>query len=468
MYWWTLRVFLCASLVTPAQGQVRPDAPGSGGPLTICSGLVPAPWPATLIERRLHLRRMEGARDACIAHAGFLSAYGALWLEEGEADQARVWLERSLMLDPDNLGAQADHALALSALGEPTALRELTAAWRRRIDVPDQLRRRLDLAIQPATSIQLPSARLGQQTSRTARAGRGEASLLVGYENNLAVSPRLSELTLTPPEGEVVLPVVSTPRKGAAVKADVSWQTAWAWSERDLVRSGLSVATRRAPGESATDWYQIQGAASYSRQWNGWAASIQTDLTWFGGSLTEPYGLIRSRLVLDHVGELCTQSVQVEWDERRQSRTKTADSLTTLAAWRLQCRPSLRRDWQWSLALRTGLDRPHDSGRPGGEQTSVGGVMRLEYRPSALTTIELSLGSVRLKDQEGYSSLLESNALRRQTQSFVSIELARAMDLTWVPGAEAVLQVSRFQQTSNLALFRHEGMSAYAGIRWPW
>jgi hypothetical protein len=233
MYWWTLRVFLCASLVTPAQGQVRPDAPGSGGPLTICSGLVPAPWPATLIERRLHLRRMEGARDACIAHAGFLSAYGALWLEEGEADQARVWLERSLMLDPDNLGAQADHALALSALGEPTALRELTAAWRRRIDVPDQLRRRLDLAIQPATSIQLPSARLGQQTSRTARAGRGEASLLVGYENNLAVSPRLSELTLTPPEGEVVLPVVSTPRKGAAVKADVSWQTAWAWSERD-------------------------------------------------------------------------------------------------------------------------------------------------------------------------------------------------------------------------------------------
>lgn len=468
MFWWTLRILLCSSIVTPAQAQVRADASASGGALAICSGLIPAPWPATLIERRLHLRRMESARDACIAHAGFLSAYGALWLEEGEADQARVWLERSLMLDPDNLGAQADHALALSALGEPTALKDLAAAWRRRVDVPARLRQRLDLAIQPTTSIQLPSARLGQQTSRTARAGRGEASLLVGYEDNLAVSPRLSELTLTPPEGEVVLPVVSTPRKGVAVKADLSWQTAWAWSDRDMVRSGLSVATRRAPGESATDWHQIQGAASYSRQWNGWAASIQADFTWFGGSLTEPYGLIRSRLVLDHVGDVCTQSVQVEWDERRQRRTKSADSLTTLAAWRLQCRPSLRRDWQWSLALRTGLDRPHDNGRPGGEQASVGGVMRLEYRPSALTTIELSLGSVRLKDREGYSSLLESNALRRQTQSFISIELARAIDLTLVPGAEAVLQVSRFQQASNLALFRHEGMTAYVGIRWPW
>ena len=465
---WTLRVLLCATVVAPAQAQVRTSEPTAASAQTACSGLVPMPWPGTLIERRLHLRRMEGARDACIAHAGFLSAYGALWLEEGEADQARVWLERSLMLDPDNLGAQADHALALSALGEPTALKELAAAWRRRTDVPDSLRQRLDLAIQPTATIQLPTARLGRQAERAARAGRGEASLLVGYENNLAISPRLSELTLTPPEGEVVLPVVSTPRKGLAVKADLSWQTAWAWSDRDMVRSGLSVATRRAPGESTTDWYQFQGAASYSRQWNGWSASIQADITWFGGSLTEPYALARSRLVFDHVGEACTQSIQLEWDERRQSRTRTADSLTTLAAWRLQCRPSLRREWLWSLALRAASDRPHDSSRPGGVQTSRGGVMRVEYRPSALTSIDLSLGNVRLKDQEGYSPLLDSNAVRTQTQTFISLELARSINLGWAPGAEAVLQVSRFRQASNLALFRHEGLAAYAGIRWPW
>lgn len=468
MLGWTLRVVLSASVATQALAQVRPDEVKPEPPPSVCSGLVPTPWPATLVERRLHIRRMEVARESCIGHAPFLAAFGALWLEEGEAEQARIWLERSLMLDPDSPGAQADHALALAALGETTALKELAAAWRNRIDVPEALRQRLQVAAEPGAAIRLPTARLGQQTARVERAGRGEATLVVGYETNLAVSPRLTELTLTPPEGELVLPVVSIPRKGLAVKADVAWQTAWAVSERDLVRSGLSVGSRRAPGESSTDWYQLQGAASYSRQWNGWTASFQGDLTWFGGSLTEPYGLVRTRFVLDHVGETCTHTAQLEWDARRQSQTRTADSLTSLVAWRLQCRPSGRRDWQWSLALRGASDRPNRSGRPGGVQDSWGAVVRLEYRPTALTSIDLSMGSTRLNDREGYSPLLERTAIRTQTQTYLSLELSRALDWTWMPGVEAVLQVSRFRQDSNLALFRHEGTTAYTGLRWPW
>ena len=411
---------------------------------------------------------MESARESCIGHARFLAAFGALWLEEGEAEQARIWLERSLMLDPDSPGTQADHALALAALGETTALKELSFAWRNRSDLPEALRQRLQAAAEPGAAIRLPTARLGQQAARVERAGRGEATLVVGYETNLAVSPRLTELTLTPPEGELVLPVISIPRKGLAVKADVAWQTAWAVSDRDLVRSGLSLGSRRAPGESTTDWYQLQGAASYSRQWNGWTGSLQGDVTWFGGSLTEPYGLIRTRLVLDQVGESCTQTGQLEWDARRQSQTRTADSLTTLVAWRVQCRPLGRRDWQWSLSVRRAIDRPNRSGRPGDVQDSWGGVVRLEYRPTALWSMDVSLGSTRLRDREGYSSLLENAAIRTQTQTYLSLELSRALDWGLMPGAEAVLQVTRFRQDSNLALFRHDGATAYTGLRWPW
>ncbi len=459
----------CCVLFAAAAGHAsaQPDASPGASASAACASLVPSPWPATLVERRLHLRRMEGARSQCIGQAGFLAAFGALWLEEGEPEQARVWLERSLMLEPDSRGAQADHALALAALGEPTALNELASAWRARADVPPELRQRIAAAIEPGAAFRLPAARLGEPSARRRQAGRGEASVLVGYESNLAVSPRLSELTLTPPEGPVVLPVISTPRRGAAVKADLSWLTLWDLAPRTMVRSGLSLSARSAPGESSTDWHQVQGALSLTRQWNGWSASAQADAAWFGGALTEPYSLLRTRFIVEQAGESCNHSIQWEADERRQSQTRTADSLTTLLAWRLSCRPPGRVDWQWSLALRGGIDRPRSDERPGGVQRSWGGVLRLEHRPSALTTIAVTLGTVKMADQTGYSPLL-ADAIRTQTQSFIALEVARALDLNWMPGTEVVLQLTRFRQSSNLALFRHDGVTAYSGLRWPW
>lgn len=411
---------------------------------------------------------MEIARLQCVGQAGFLAAFGALWLEEGEPEQARIWLERALMLDPDSLGTQADHALALAALGEPTALNELAAAWRVRGDVPQALRQRIAAAMGPTTGPGLPAVRLGEKSIERRQAGRGEASVVVGYENNLAVSPRLSELTLTPPEGPIVLPVVSTPQRGPAAKVDLSWQSLWALSPVSVVRAGVNFSARNAPSASTTDWRQIQGALGYTRQWNGWSASAQADLAWFGGALTEPYTVLRTRLIAEQAGEACTQSAQLEANDRRQSETRTADSLVTLLAWRLQCRPLGSREWQWSVALRSGIDRPRHDERPGGQQRSQGLVLGLQHRPNALTSIDLTVGSVRMHDQVGYSVLLENNAIRTQTQSFVALEMARSLDLRWMPGAEMVLQLTRFRQRSNLALFRHDGGTAYTGLRWPW
>ncbi|NRF66803.1 hypothetical protein HLB44_07395 [Aquincola sp. S2] len=443
---------------------VRPNEPA-----TVCALLAPSPWPATTVERRLHLRRLESAQDQCIGHAGFLAVLGALWLDEGDAETARVWLERSLLLEPDNLGALADHALALAALGEPAALKELASSWRSRSDVPPALLRRIESAAGAGTAFRLARARLGENMDWPRFAARGEASVLFGHDSNLAVSPRLTELTLTPPEGgDVVLPVISTPRRGAAVRADLSWQAAWELSPNRMVRTGLNFAARNAPSESSTDWYQAQAAASFTQRWNGWSASVQTDLSWFGGALTEPYALGRARLVLEQLGESCSHAAQFETDGRRQRDTRSADSTTVLLAWRLQCRPLGRRDWQWSLALRGGTDRPNHDGRPGGVQRSLGGVLRLEHRPDPLTTIDLSIGTLRLDDREGYSTLLENNAVRHQAQSFVSMEVSRALHTSWLPGAEWVVQLGRHRQSSNLALFRHEGTTAYTGLRWPW
>jgi hypothetical protein len=431
-----------------------------------CALLTPWPWPTTTVERRLHLRRMGSAQDQCIAHAPFLATLGALWLEEGDPEKARVWLERSLLLEPENLGALADHALALAALGEPAALKELSSSWRARADVPAALRRRIETVPGGAGSLlALAPARLGG-VEWPRFAGRGEASVLFGYDSNLAVSPRFTDLKLT---GIDVEPLSSPPpRRGGAVRADLSWQGLWELNPRRVARTGISLAARSAPGESSTDWHQVQAAASLTQRWNGWSASAQADIAWFGGALTEPYALGRARLVLEKLGESCSQATQLEADGRRQRETRSADSTTVLLAWRLQCRPLERRDWQWSVALRGGVDRPNHDNRPGGVQRSLGGTVRVEYRPNPLSAIDVSIGSLRFDDREGYSPFLENNAVRHQVQSFVSLEYSHTLNQRWVPGAEWVLQLSRYRQTSNLAFFQHEGTTAYTGLRWPW
>jgi hypothetical protein len=434
-----------------------------------CSALVPVPWPTSVIDRRLQLRRMEAARAQCIGDAHFLAAFGALWLEDGDAESARVWLERSLMLYPDDRGAQADHALALAALGEPTALQELVQAWRFRTDVPLALRQRIGATIDPRSPMQLPTARLGGAPPPLRSGGRGEASVLVGYDTNLTVSPRLTELTLTPPtEDEVVLPVTSTPRRGAATKVNLSWESAWELSDRQVARTALGASARRSPGEDGTNWHQLYGAAGFTQQWNGWSGTAQLDGTWFGGALTEPYGIARLRLILEHIGENCSHTTELVLQARRQSETRTQDSSTLQAAWQLRCRPGGSRAWSWSVNVRAGSDRPNRAGRPGGAQQQWGSTVQVEHRPSALTALVLTAGAVNLRDAEGYSALLQNNAIRRQSQAFVAAEVSQGLNWSLVPGAEAVFQLTRLTQDSNLPLFRHQGTTAYMGLRWPW
>ena len=142
---WGLTALLFGLLSPLAFSQTTADpafAGGTGlaGRPDLCGDLSQAAWPTGASARRARLQRLDLVRQLCASHGPFLAALGALWLEEGEPNQALLWLERALLLDPGNLGAQADHALALAALGEPAALAELAKAWAGRTDVPAALR----------------------------------------------------------------------------------------------------------------------------------------------------------------------------------------------------------------------------------------------------------------------------------------------------------------------------------------
>lgn len=437
--------------------------------IAACGQLARAPWPRQPSGRRAHLQRLESIRFQCVGDADFLAALGALWLEEGEPNQALIWLERALLLDPGHLGAQADLALGLAAIGQPTALDELVTSWQRRTDIPGALRQRLLAAKGASPSDPLPPVRLGQ-TSDGRWVSYLEATVLAGYESNLDHSPRLNELTLTPPGGPVDQPLATplVPRRGMTSSMDLSWQLASSPQAGQIWRVGANVSGRSTPTEHKTDWHHVQAAGSGSRQWGPWRGQVELSATWIGGALNEPYRLLRLSATGERQAMGCTLRLALEGERRTQSVTTSADSQANSILWSSQCPAPGLTGWAWGAAVRAGIDRPLDADRPGGIQRlwSLGG--RLSGTLGPASRLDLNLRFSRVADDDGYSVLLEDNARRRLLQSQLSVEWTRGLAQAGWSHADLIVQVQAIRQRSNLALFRFDSASAYAGLRWAW
>lgn len=437
-----------------------------------CATLAASPWPRTTSDRRVLLQRLELARPACITHAPFLAALGALWLEENEPAQALLWLERALLLDPDLLGAQADHALALSALGDTSARDALALRWQQRVDVPPALRERL--AMRP-----LPRPAQQQKSPDTDHAGPRwlfyrEVSLVGGHETNLDHSPRLSELTLTPPNSDPqTLPLLEpvVPRRGGALLGDLSIQLAHSPSAGLVLQTGLLVSARHSPDERETDWHHVQLAAAASQRWGLWRGQLQITGTDVGGAGNDRYRLFRGGLSLEREAFGCGHRLSVEAESRRHRDTPRADGRTTGLLWNSLCPLVGASNWTWGIAGRLSRDLPPDPERAGGDQRQHSLGLRATGPLPASLRLDLGLRLIRLADEDGYSPLLENNARRRIDQAQLSIELSRPLAVFGGGsgnGSDWVLQLQRTRQSSNLVIFRYEGSSVFTGFRTRW
>ena len=120
------------------------------------------------------------------------------------------------------------------------------------------------------------------------------------------------------------------------------------------------------------------------------------------------------------------------------------------------------------MAARTSIDQPLDAERPGGTQRlwSVGG--RLQGPVSYGFRLDGSLRFTIVRDDDGYSALLDNNARRHLKQTQLALDLTRPLAARWGPGAELLLQWRITHQDSNLPLFSYSSVSSYAGLRWGW
>lgn len=466
-----------AAQPSPSAAEAGPDG-DAAAPASIlrianyCGVLASAPWPGTAPARRALLQRLEALRQPCIGHAGFLAALGALWMEQGEPAQALLWLERSLLLDPAQPGALADHALALAALGEGAALDALIQEWAHRTDIPPALRQRLAMASAAGNAKGRMAAVPAEVRPPDGWVSYREASLTGGYETNLNHSPRLAELTITWPEGtrreQLLTPF--EPRRGGAMTTDLAWQLARSPAAGAVFQTGLQVTARHAPGETSTDWHLTQWAASASQRWGAWRVRGQGHLTWIGGNLNEPYRLSRLGLSVDREAIGCNHRFTLEGERRTQRSTRTADGQATGIVWSSLCPwRGGSGDWAAGLAVRASADDPITSNRPGGRQHHQSLGFRVLGTLGASTRFDATLRASRVKDSEGYSPLLENNAVRRLHQTQFTLELSRTLRWSWLPGgAEALIQLQGVRQSSNLELFSYSGLSTYGGIRWRW
>lgn len=427
------------------------------------------PWPATTTARAALLGQLEAVRNLCIDHAPFLALLGAAWLDLGEPQQALLWLERALLLEPDAPGARADHALALAALGERAALVDLVEQWRDRGDIPAPLRQHLQAALLRARV----GTTNGTPLTNADALGwtwRAEVALFAGHETNLDRSPRLSELTLTAPDGPIELPlaVALVPRAGQAWLAEGGLQAQYKASPLVRWQGGVQFTARHAPNEPATDQQQVQLALARVQRVGDWRAHVHLSHLWLGGRLNDPYRVTRIGAAAEREFGGCGARFGAEFDARRYTSATLSDGSTASLQFNADCPLSWVRGWSWGMAWRAGVDRPVHAERPGGDQRQVSAGLRAAGPIGAGFRLEASGRLTWMDDSLGYSPLLENNAVRRQQQQLLSAEVSRTLPTDWLPRSELVLQVQRLRQTGNLSLFSHSGTSGFAGMRWAW
>lgn len=460
-----------AATVSGATDADTQDLGGDGRVRVACGALAASPWPRGASDRRVLLQRFELARPACIGHAQFLASLGALWLEEGEPAQALLWLERALLLDPDLLGAQADHALALAAMGDTAARDALALRWRDRLDVPPALRERL--AMRPLPRVARPGDAEAVHAGPRWLVYR-EISLVAGHETNLDHSPRLSEITLTPPNGDPqTLPLLEpvVPRRGDAALGDLSVQLAHSPRAGLVLQAGLLLSARHAPDEPETDWHHVQLAVSAAQRWGLWRGQAQVIATDVGGASSDRYRLLRAGVSLEREAIGCGHRLSIEGESREHRNTPRADGRSAGMLWNSLCPLVGASNWTWGIAARLSRDRPPDPERAGGEQRQHSIGLRVSGPLPASFRLDGGLRLTRLADQEGYSPLLENNARRRIDQSQLSLELSRPLPGLGARagnGTDWIFQLQRTRQSSNLVIFRYQGTSAFTGLRARW
>lgn len=400
--------------------------------------------------------QLEPLISRCLRSSDYFALLGAAQMNTGRLSEALESLERALLIEPRNGGAQMDYAEALYRQGQLFSALELNQQIMLRDDVPEHLASVLSQR---------------QQTWRgMTRQWAYQADILTGYDNNLNGAPSPSQITLTLSGENVVLPLnpdfqsVEGPfmnlRLGARYR-----QLAPAHQHNVLVE-----LRGRVSEDTSSDLLQLDTRYAFIKpgQHRSWQATGGMSHLFFGGSplytATEAGGQYQfEQSWLDTSTGRCRPFAAAAAQHQFFHDQSNLNALESKLGGGLNCQINVGFGRQ---LLMPSLSILHNSALRNGSNARAGG-SRAGWQANVDWQVELpkgilitQLNHTRMDDNTGYSPLLAGGAKRWIKRSYALIQYRQPL------GPQTHLMFNLYHQTqqSNLELFRSRDSSAEIGI----
>ena len=466
---------------------------------------------AAVLEEQL-LAHLQANLPSCQNNVAWLVWAGQTLMKAKQYLLASDYLERALMLSPDNKGAQLDYALALAGSEQPDAALSLVKGLLKEPDMPEPLRASIRGLLARLQAPQNGATTLGgafRMNGQNAQNANGQnlnaqnfngqnalqsssphkfyAGFKYGRDNNLLGAPNLSELSLNFSGIPFSLSLDSSylSQSGSYTRADLGWSYSRPLDvspSPDLAQpenAGLLQAWAQARGRQSPvtpEARQQQALVGVEYRAKPFAASKVPEASQLGS-----------------LGTYATaQGVELRGGTsvKYAAQTLGLGLVKASSAWGAKCEAKLGAEWQrrdlvsnpilsgryqgvaaqWFcqndegqallVAASGGRDNNTDPARAGGAQSES--AARLMGRWGAyLVEMEADLK----KDSSIYSVLL-SDRVRKIARAGARVEWQGS--LAAYPDVQLQAGVQWSHQKSNLQLFRQQNWGPYIGISKAW
>lgn len=384
----------------------------------------------------------------CLQDSHYFALLGAAQLNNGSLGAALESLERALLLNPDNGGAQIDYAQALFVQGQLFSALALNERLLTRSDVPEDLR-------------ELLSQRQRSWQSMTRQTGF-LAEILAGHDNNLNSAPSPSQITLTLSGDSVVLPLNPEYQPISGPYLNMRLAARYRQLTPHNQHNAIVEFRGRVSEDRSSDMAQMDARYAFIHPGArlSWQASAAVNNLFYGGSplytATEAGGQLR----LPRTGA-CTPFATLAAQHQLfhdQSRLNSVEGKLGIGG---HCTIASESTQQISAELSVLGNHPLHGNRPGGERR--GWQFALDWQLSlGRGQLLAQLSHTRLQDSRGYNPLLADGAQRWLRRTYGLIQYSQ-------PVTERLLlqfNLYRQNQASNLELFRSTDATAEVGIRY--
>lgn len=397
------------------------------------------------------LSELEPLFGDCLQSSQYFALLGAAQLNLGELQPAKESLERSLLLDPDNGAALVDFSQALFEDGQLFAALELGLLIMDRTDVPETLRVQV-------VERQRSWERLTRQTSFSFDIGGG-------YDDNLNGAPNVSSISLTLLGEPIYLALSEDYRSVAGSLFSGGAAASHTWLHPGFQQTFTAQARARLSEDRVSDLTQL--SSNYSLLFGDVGTDHRLELGFshlgFSGNSLFSGVNIRYRLGLPSTAGSCERYMgsdlqhQTWHTQRRLDGTELKVSAGTL------CNFSWAENQLFGFEASLLTNREREEGRLGGNR--VGWQVRGQWQRVFGEAILSAQADVTfIKDNDGYSFLLENNARRGVRRESINFQYRRPWQLSDID-ADFFINLFYQDQGSNLDLFRTSDTSLEAGVR---